>query len=86
MEKGKKKLSVNAVCYILAAVIGLGFPCYQALASNVSSAKRSNSGIKSTGNVEYEDRQTGQRTVVFAVEDLYYLENRIEDELMVICQ
>lgn len=82
----KKKLTVNAVCYILAAVIGLGFPCYQVLANTTSTTKRSGSGIKSTGNVECEDRKTGQRTILFAVEDLYYLENRIEDELAIICQ
>ena len=86
-SEGKKSLSVNAICYILAAIIGIGFPSYQALASDTTSvSKRSDSGLKSTGNVEYCDRQTGARTVVFAVEDLYYLENRIEDELAVICQ
>lgn len=82
----KKKLTMNTVCYILAAVIGLGFPCYQAFADTASTTQRSGSGIKSTGNIEYCDRVTGQKTIAFAVSDLYYLENRIEDELAVICQ
>ena len=81
----KKKLSTNVICYLLAGAIAVGVPCYSAIASNISTAKRSNSGIQSTGNIEYKDKTTGETTTLFAVSDLYYLENRIEDELAAIC-
>lgn len=81
----KKKISINALCFVLAGIIAVGYPCYTAIAGAVSTTKRSNSGIKSTGNVEYIDAN-GTRTVNFAIEDLYYLENRIEDELVPICK
>lgn len=78
-----KKLSMNAICFILAGCIAVGFPCYQALATNtnISTTKRNGSGLKSTGNVEYYDKATGRTVTVFDVTDLYYLENRIEDVL-----
>ncbi len=84
----KRKLSTNAICFILAGLIVVGFPCYQAIAANttVSNTKRSGSGIKSTGNVQYYDKTTKKNVVLFDVTDLYYLENRIEDELTVICK
>lgn len=82
----RKKLSMNAICYLLAGIIAVGVPCYSVIASNVSTTKRSGSGIKSSGNIEYKDKTTGETTTLFAVSDLYYLENRIEDELTVICK
>lgn len=82
----RKNISMNAICYLLAGVIAIGVPCYSAIAANVSTTKRSGSGIKSTGNIVYKDKDTGDTTILFDVSDLYYLENRIEDELTVICK
>lgn len=81
----RKKFSINTLCFVLAGVIAVGIPCYTAIAGAVATVKRNNSGIKSTGNVEYMDAN-GVKTVNFAIEDLYYLENRIEDELVPICK
>lgn len=84
----KIKLSKNVIFFILAGLIAVGFPCYKTIAANttVSTIKRSGSGIKSTGNVQYYDKTTKKNVVLFDVTDLYYLENRIEDELTVICK
>ena len=55
------------------------------LANDITTSKRADSGLQSTGNVECLD-PTGTKTILFAVEDLYYLENRIVDELAVVCE
>lgn len=80
----RKKLSFNAWCYILAGLIAVGAPCYHAIAeeASVSTNKRAGSKIQSTGDVKYQ-KADGTQVTLFAVEDLYYMENRIEDELKV---
>lgn len=84
----RKKLSFNAWCYILAGLIAVGAPCYHAIAeeATVTTTKRANSGIKSTGDVKYQKVKadgTSETVTLFAVEDLYYLENRIVEVLNV---
>lgn len=82
----KRKNSVNIACFILAGVIAVVVPCAHAIADSISTSKRADSGLKSTGNVEYASPTGGTSRVAFAISDLYYLENRIEDELKVVCQ
>ena len=78
----RKKLSFNAWCYILAGLIAVGVPCYHAIAeeATVPTTQRQNSGITSKGDVKYQ-KADGTSVTLFAVEDLYYLENRIENVL-----
>ena len=78
----RKKITFNTACYILAGLIAVGAPCYHAIAADpaVTSTKRADSGIKSTGDVKYQ-KADGTVVTLFAVGDLYYLENRIEDVL-----
>lgn len=83
--KKKRKLSVNAVCFIIAGLLAIGVPGITVLANDITTSKRADSGLQSTGNVECLD-STGTKTILFAVEDLYYLENRIVDELAVVCE
>lgn len=82
----KRKISVNTACFILAGIIAVAVPCAHVIADSISTSQRADSGLKSTGNVEYASSTGGTSKVAFAISDLYYLENRIEDELKVICQ
>lgn len=82
----KKKISMNAICFILAGVLAVAVPCVYARADSGNLSKRADSGLQSIGNVEYQSSSGSSKTVLFDITDLYYLENRIEDELKVICQ
>lgn len=84
----KNSISVNAVCFILAGVLIVLSPLLfsnHVSAGTVSREKRADSVLQSTGNVMYRSSDENN-SKVFDVTDLYYVENRINDELASVCE
>lgn len=82
----KKKISLNAVCFMIAGCLSIAIPVKYAVAATISET-----GLKSTGNVVYDTDGfsiTGQggEVVQFSKDDLVYLINRVENDLAPICK